>query len=126
MKIRVGFGYDVHALVPDRALWLGGIKIEHTLGLQGHSDADVLIHVGIDTVEMKGKGFKQLVQKGDKVTAGQELLDFNIDEIKKNGYDPTVVMIVTNSKDFLEVLTVLKDKDATKEVTNQDNVIILA
>ena len=55
-----------------------------------------------------------------------ELLDFNIDEIKKNGYDPTVVMIVTNSKDFLEVLTVLKDKDATKEVTNQDNVIILA
>lgn len=82
--------------------------------------------MGIDTVEMKGKGFKQLVQKGDKVTAGQELLDFNIDEIKKNGYDPTVVMIVTNSKDFLEVLTVLKDKDATKEVTNQDNVIILA
>ena len=42
MKIRVGFGYDVHALVPDRALWLGGIKIEHTLGLLGHSDADVL------------------------------------------------------------------------------------
>ena len=41
MKIRVGFGYDVHALVPDRELWLGGIKIEHTLGLLGHSDADV-------------------------------------------------------------------------------------
>ena len=40
MKIRVGFGYDVHALVPDRELWLGGIKIEHTLGLLGHSDAD--------------------------------------------------------------------------------------
>ena len=98
----------------------------HAIGLHLSNDADVLIHVGIDTVEMKGKGFKQLVQKGDKVTAGQELLDFNIDEIKKNGYDPTVVMIVTNSKDFLEVLTVLKDKDATKEVTNQDNVIILA
>jgi PTS system beta-glucosides-specific IIC component len=98
----------------------------HAIGLHLNNDADVLIHVGIDTVEMKGKGFKQLVQKGDKVTAGQELLDFNIDEIKKNGYDPTVVMIVTNSKDFLEVLTVLKDKDATKEVTNQDNVIILA
>ena len=44
MKIRVGFGYDVHALVPNRALWLGGIRIEHTLGLLGHSDADVLIH----------------------------------------------------------------------------------
>ena len=60
---------------------------------------------------MKGKGFNQLVKKGDKVKAGQELLDFNIDEIKKAGYDPTVIMIVTNPKDFLEVLTVLKDKD---------------
>lgn len=50
MKIRVGFGYDVHALVPDRDLWLGGIRIEHTLGLLGHSDADVLIHVICDAL----------------------------------------------------------------------------
>ena len=50
MKIRVGFGYDVHALVPDRDLWLGGVKIEHTLGLQGHSDADVLIHAICDAL----------------------------------------------------------------------------
>ena len=50
MKIRVGFGFDVHALVPDRDLWLGGIKIEHTLGLQGHSDADVLIHAICDAL----------------------------------------------------------------------------
>ena len=50
MKIRVGFGYDVHALVPDRDLWLGGIKIEHTMGLQGHSDADVLIHTICDAL----------------------------------------------------------------------------
>ena len=44
MNIRVGFGYDVHKLVVDRDLWLGGIKIEYELGLLGHSDADVLIH----------------------------------------------------------------------------------
>lgn len=50
MKIRVGFGYDVHALVPERELWLGGIKIEHTLGLLGHSDADVLIHAVCDAL----------------------------------------------------------------------------
>ncbi|WP_297903418.1 2-C-methyl-D-erythritol 2,4-cyclodiphosphate synthase [uncultured Parabacteroides sp.] len=50
MKIRVGFGYDVHALVPGRDLWLGGIKIEHTLGLLGHSDADVLIHAICDAL----------------------------------------------------------------------------
>lgn len=44
MKIRVGMGYDVHKIVTNRELWIGGIKIEHTLGLLGHSDADVLIH----------------------------------------------------------------------------------
>ncbi len=50
MKIRVGFGYDVHALVPDRELWLGGVKIENRLGLKGHSDADVLIHAICDAM----------------------------------------------------------------------------
>lgn len=50
MKIRVGFGFDVHRLVPDRELWLGGIKIEHSLGLLGHSDADVLIHAICDAM----------------------------------------------------------------------------
>lgn len=50
MKIRVGFGFDVHRLVPDRELWLGGIKFEHELGLLGHSDADVLIHAICDAL----------------------------------------------------------------------------
>ncbi len=50
MKIRVGFGYDVHAFATGRDLWLGGIKIEHTAGLQGHSDADVLIHTICDAL----------------------------------------------------------------------------
>lgn len=50
MKIRVGMGYDVHALVEGRDLWLGGIKIEHDKGLLGHSDADVLIHAICDAM----------------------------------------------------------------------------
>ena len=50
MKIRTGFGYDVHKLVEGRDLWLGGIKIEHSLGLLGHSDADVLIHAICDAL----------------------------------------------------------------------------
>ena len=50
MKIRVGFGYDVHKFVPGRELWLGGIKIDHTEGLLGHSDADVLIHAICDAL----------------------------------------------------------------------------
>ena len=50
MKIRVGFGYDVHQLTEGRDLWLGGIKIDHRLGLLGHSDADVLIHAVADAI----------------------------------------------------------------------------
>ena len=48
--IRVGMGYDVHQLVSGRDLWMGGIRIEHTMGLLGHSDADVLIHAICDAI----------------------------------------------------------------------------
>ena len=50
MNIRVGMGYDVHQLVEGRELWMGGIKLEHHLGLLGHSDADVLIHAICDAL----------------------------------------------------------------------------
>jgi len=50
MKIRVGFGYDVHQIVVDRELWLGGIKLDAPFGLLGHSDADVLIHAICDAL----------------------------------------------------------------------------
>ena len=48
--MRIGHGYDVHRLVPDRALILGGVKIEHEVGLLGHSDADVLLHAVMDAL----------------------------------------------------------------------------
>ncbi|MEA4975903.1 MAG: 2-C-methyl-D-erythritol 2,4-cyclodiphosphate synthase [Paludibacter sp.] len=50
MNIRVGFGYDVHQFAHSRDLWLGGVKIEHAVGLLGHSDADVLIHALCDAL----------------------------------------------------------------------------
>ena len=48
--MRIGIGYDVHQLVPGRKLWLGGVEIPHTLGLLGHSDADVLLHAICDAL----------------------------------------------------------------------------
>ena len=48
--MRIGIGYDVHQLVPDRQLWLGGVLIPHSLGLLGHSDADVLLHAICDAL----------------------------------------------------------------------------
>ena len=50
MKIRIGLGFDVHKLVEGRDLWMGGVKIPYTLGLLGHSDADVLIHAICDAI----------------------------------------------------------------------------
>lgn len=50
MRIRVGFGFDVHQLVEGRELWIGGIRLEHEKGLLGHSDADVLIHAICDAL----------------------------------------------------------------------------
>ena len=50
MNYRIGFGYDVHRLVEGRELWLGGIRIDHSVGLLGHSDADVLIHAICDAL----------------------------------------------------------------------------
>lgn len=50
MKIRVGLGFDVHRLVEGRDLWMGGVKMEHSKGLLGHSDADVLIHAICDAL----------------------------------------------------------------------------
>lgn len=50
MKIRVGFGYDMHPLQEGRELWIGGIQLDYRMGLQGHSDADVLIHAICDAL----------------------------------------------------------------------------
>ena len=63
MKIRVGFGFDVHRLVEGRELWLGGIRLEHEKGLLGHSDADVLIHaIGYHFPDAAGE-FKNIDSK---------------------------------------------------------------
>lgn len=47
---RIGFGHDIHAFAPDRELWLGGVRIPHSCGLKGHSDADVLVHAVMDAL----------------------------------------------------------------------------
>lgn len=70
MKIKIGFGYDVHKLVEGRDLWLGGIKLEHTHGLLGHSDADVLIHAICDAIlgaaNMRDIGYHFPPKKGNE------------------------------------------------------------
>ena len=91
MKIRVGFGFDVHRLVPDRELWLGGIKIDHALGLLGHSDADVLIHAICDALlgaaNMRDIGYHFPDTSADTLNIDSKiLLKKTIDLIATKGY----------------------------------------
>ena len=91
MKISVGFGFDVHRLVPDRELWLGGIKIDHSLGLLGHSDADVLIHAICDALlgaaNMRDIGYHFPDTSADTLNIDSKiLLKKTIDLIATKGY----------------------------------------
>ncbi|KXT78110.1 sucrose-specific PTS transporter subunit IIBC [Streptococcus sp. DD13] len=75
----------------------------HAYGLKTASGAEILIHIGIDTVSMDGDGFEKLVAAGDTVKAGQELARFDADKIKAAGLDDTTMVIVTNTSDFTTV-----------------------
>ena len=91
MKIRVGFGFDVHQLVPNRELWLGGIMFEHELGLLGHSDADVLIHAICDALlgaaNMRDIGYHFPDNAGEfKNIDSKILLAKTVDLIATKGY----------------------------------------
>lgn len=72
----------------------------HAVGITGPDEMEVLIHVGIDTVNMKGEGFNLLVSEGDKVKAGQKLMIFDIAKIKEAGYSTTTAVLLTNSDDY--------------------------
>lgn len=91
-KIRVGFGYDVHVFAANRELWLGGIKIEHPVGLLGHSDADVLIHALCDAIlgaaNLRDIGFHFPDTAGEyKNIDSKILLKKTIDLIREKGYE---------------------------------------
>ena len=68
----------------------------HALGLKLTTGLEILIHIGIDTVNMNGDGFKVLVKTGDSVKAGDKLVEIDIDKIKKAGYNPITIMAATN------------------------------
>ena len=72
----------------------------HAIGITSDKGAEILIHIGIDTVNLKGKHFKALIEQGQKVTVGTPLVEFDYQAIQAAGYAPTVTMIVTNSDQY--------------------------
>lgn len=75
----------------------------HAIGINTNNGAELLIHIGMDTVELNGKGFKTLVEKDQVVKAGDPLIEFDISSITANGFDLTTPIIVTNSQNYHEV-----------------------
>lgn len=76
----------------------------HAIGLRSAKGIDVLIHVGIDTVNLQGKYFERFVSEGERISKGQPLLRYNLKEIIGLGYDETTMVIVTNSAEFLDII----------------------
>lgn len=94
---------------------------KHAIALKDDKGVEVLIHIGIDTVELNGEGFEQLVKVGDFVKRGQLLLRMDIDFISSKGYSLISPVVVTNSIDQLEIIV----KDAETMVTNEDDLLVI-
>ena len=91
----------------------------HAVGLRLDNGAELLIHVGIDTVKLEGKGFELLTKQGARVKAGDPLVRFNRQVIKDAGYQDTVIMAVTNYTDYPQM-----KKAADQDVTANETPIL--
>lgn len=93
-------------------------KSRHAVGILSQDGMEILIHIGIDTVELKGKYFKGFVSKGDEIYAGQKLIEFDREAVKEAGYDVITPVVITNSDDYGEIVPV-----TGKTVTELEKVI---
>lgn len=84
----------------------------HAIGILAENGAELLIHIGLNTVQMNGRGFKAFVQQGDKITVGQKLIEFDMDLLHKEGYCLETPIVVTNTPNYLDVLA-QQSKDVT-------------
>lgn len=93
---------------------------KHAIGITSNNGIEILIHVGLDTVNLKGNGFEVLTKENDNVEIGQTLLRFNQSYIEKQGYNTITPIIITNSDEFEEII--IEDKN---EVTDKDNIMTI-
>ena len=89
-------------------------KTNHAIGLKTRNGAELLFHIGLDTVQLEGKHFTPYVKAGDQVKQGQPLIQFDLDAIKAAGFDPIVICVVTNQENFT-----VKTIESTDEQSDQ-------
>lgn len=100
------------AVIPENGVVVSPVKgkvetlfdTKHAIGITSDDGTELLIHIGINTVELGGKYYTAFVSEGDEINVGQKLIEFDMDEIKKAGYDITTPVIVTNSFDYESVI----------------------
>ncbi|RDC50328.1 PTS beta-glucoside transporter subunit IIABC [Acinetobacter sp. RIT592] len=90
----------------------------HAIGILSDEGVEVLIHIGLNTVQLEGRGFESFIKQGDRITKGQTILKFDIDVIKEAGYSVVTPIVVTNSSQFLDVV-----QTESKNIELEDNLI---
>jgi glucose-specific phosphotransferase system IIA component len=69
----------------------------HAFGIETDDGVELIVHVGLDTIELRGAGFEKVATEGDRVEAGQPIVRFDLEEIQAGGYDPVTPVVVTNA-----------------------------
>ncbi|MGO3609324.1 MAG: PTS sugar transporter subunit IIA, partial [Enterococcus sp.] len=92
----------IHAPVNGEVVSL--FPTNHAIGIKTDYGVEILIHIGINTVELDGKYFETFVKQGDKVSVGDAILKADMAGIRGEGYDPVVITVITNTADYLDVL----------------------
>lgn len=109
---------DGHVVSPINGTVVTIFETLHAIGLKSDDGVEVLIHIGLDTVKLKGKHFTARAKSGDKVTVGTPLVDFDVEKVKEEGYDVITPVIISNTFEYGDVLGI-----TDQEVKAGDSVI---
>ena len=88
---------------------------KHAIGIAAENGAEILIHIGLDTVELNGKYFTAHISQGDAVKKGQLLMEFDMEGIRAAGYDVVTPVIISNTDQYLDVLAFAKGEVDTND-----------
>lgn len=106
---------DGHIYSPVDGEVIMAAKTGHAVGLKSNNGAEILIHIGMDTVNMNGEGFNVLVKEGQKVSVGDLLVEADLETIEKAGYDNVTPVIITNTTEYKEIVPASYGAKTAKE-----------